>query len=113
MRDRLVLRPGEHAADVITGACAVALRRASLFGRGPMREDLELALAAYGYLAEADDDLVALRRGLFAEVHHMTVHYFAARELADRIDEGLLRLPLERARELLDGDWRAAFAGDG
>jgi len=113
MRDRLVLRPGEHAADVITGACAVALRRASLFGRGPMREDLELALAAYGYLAEADDDLVALRRGLFAEVHHTTVHYFAARELADRIDEGLLRLPLERARELLDGDWRAAFAGDG
>ena len=112
LRSDLVLRPGEHAADAITGACAVALRRASLFGRGPMREDLELALSVYGYLAEADDELVDLRRGLFREVHHTTVHYFAAREIADRVDEALLRLPADRARRKLERDWRAAFAAD-
>ena len=112
MRSDLVLRPGEHAADAIAGACAVALRRASLFGRGPMREDLELGLAVYGYLGKADDELVELRRELFGEVHHTTVHYFAAREIADRVDEALLRLPIERARHKLERDWRAAFPAD-
>lgn len=110
--DDLVLRPGEHKADVITGACAVALRRASLFGRGPMREDLEMALVLYGFLGEADDELVELRRGLFAEVHHTTVHYFAAREIADRVDADLLRGRLDKARTAVERDWRSAFGSD-
>lgn len=111
--DDLVLEPGEHAADVITGACAVALRRASMFGRGPMREDLEMALTLYGFLDEdADDELVELRRELFAEVHHTTVHYFAAREIADRVDADLLRGRLDKAKKAVERNWRTAFGSD-
>lgn len=110
--DDLVLDPGEHAADVIAGACAVALRRASLFGRGPMREDLEMALTLYGFLGEADPELVELRKSLFAEVHHTTVHYFAAREIADRVDEGLLRGDLDSARAAVARNWGTAFGSD-
>lgn len=32
-KDRLVLEPGEHAEDVLAGAVAIALRRASVFRR--------------------------------------------------------------------------------
>ena len=110
--DELVLRPGEHKADVIEGAVAVALRRASMFGRAPMREDLEMALVLYGFLGEADDELVEMRRELFAEVHHTTVHYFAAREIADRVDADLLRGPVGKARKAVERDWRSAFGGD-
>lgn len=109
-RGKLVLRPGEKAADAIAGAVAVALRRASLFGRGPVADDLEVGLRAYGFLSEADDELAALRRDLFAEVHHTTVHYFAGREIADRVSEALLRSPIADARARLDTDWRSAFS---
>jgi len=102
-RDRLVLRPGEHADDALIGACAVALRRASLYGRGPMAEDVEVALTVFGYLAEAFDDLVELRRDLFDEVHHTTVHYFAARQIADMVPESTLRRPLSAVQPGLSG----------
>jgi len=83
--DQLVLSPGEHAADAVEGACTVALRRASLFGRAPMRDDIEIAFTLFGYLAEAPTELIAHRRESFDEVHHSTVHYFAAREHAAQV----------------------------
>ena len=45
---KLVLTPGEHERDVLAGACAVALKRASLFGRAPVVHDLTVALTASG-----------------------------------------------------------------
>ena len=108
-RDDLVLTPGEHAADALHGAVAVGLRRASLFGRGPVRDDVELGLLAYGFLGEAPDALVELRKGLFSEVHHTTVHYFAAREIADRVDEAWLRQPTAAARVAVQKDWQTAL----
>lgn len=112
LKGQLVLAPGEHAADVMAGACAVALRRASMFGRGPMREDLEMALTLFGFLSEADDGLVEMRRKLFAEVHHTTVHYFATREIADRVDAEMLKGRLEKAKKAVERDWRSAFGGN-
>jgi hypothetical protein len=112
LKAELVLAPGEHVADVVTGACAVALRRASMFGRGPMREDLEMALTLYGFLGEAAPELVALRRKLFAEVHHTTVHYFAGREIADRVDADMLKGRVEQAKRAVERDWRSAFGRD-
>ena len=111
-KDDLVLTSGEHAADAIEGAVAVGLRRASLFGRAPVRDDVELGLLAYGFLGEAPDELIELRKDLFAEVHHTTVHYFAAREIADRVDDAWLRQPTPAARVAVQNDWRSAFGDD-
>jgi hypothetical protein len=108
-RGRLVLTPVEHSADAIAGAAAVALRRASLYGRGPVRDDVELGLRVYGFLDEAPTELVKFRRRLFAEVHHTAVHYFAAREIAGRVRDDLLRLPTQQAFVELAADWRRAF----
>ena len=96
--------------DALEGAVAIGLRRASLFGRGPVRDDVELGLLAFGFLGEAPDELVALRKPLFAEVHHTTVHYFAAREIADRVDESWLRQPTHSARVAVQNDWTAALS---
>jgi hypothetical protein len=107
LKDELVLAPGEHAADALAGATAVALRRASLYGRAPMIGDLRLALTLFGYLGRAPDELVATRRELFDEVHHTTVHYFAAREIADLVPEETLRMSPEEVTAACAADWKA------
>lgn len=104
--DRLVLRPGEHAADAINGACCVALRRASLYGRGPIAADVEVGLTVFGFLGDASDELVELRRGLFDEVHHTTIHYFAARRIADMVTENTLRQAPSEVAESCSRDWK-------
>ena len=105
--DDLVLAPGEHGADALAGACAVALRRASLYGRAPIRTDVEVALGLFGFLNEAPEELVAFRRARFDEVHHSTVHYFAARELADLVPESTLRMSADEVAEASLADWKA------
>ncbi|MDG1412031.1 MAG: hypothetical protein P8L46_08530 [Acidimicrobiales bacterium] len=105
-RDDLVLRPGEHAADTLEGACAVALRRASLYGRAPIGPDLRLALTVWGYLSDAADELVEYRRGLFSELHHTTIHYFGARKVADLVPEETLRMSPGRVAEAHAKDWK-------
>lgn len=105
--DRLVLRPGEHRADAIEGATAVALRRASLFARAPMADDLTIAFTLFGYLGDAPDELVAHRRELFDELHHSTVHYFEARELAASVPEATLRMSVDEVAAACAADWKA------
>ena len=105
----LILAPGEHAADALDGAVAVGLRRASMFGRAPVRDDIELGLLAYGFLGEAPAALIELRRALFSEVHHTTIHYFSAREIANRVDGEWLRQPIASARVAVQADWKAAL----
>ena len=105
-RDRLVLAPFESAADAITGASAVALRRASLYGRAPVGHDLELALTIFGFLGEAPDDLRDWRQPRFAELHHTAVHYGRARRLADLVPEATLRLPFDEVERAHRADWR-------
>ena len=95
-------------------AYAAALMLVAMWGVSNWKhaQDLEMALVLYGFLGEADDELVEMRRELFAEVHHTTVHYFAAREIADRVDADLLRGPVGKARKAVERDWRSAFGGD-
>jgi len=104
--DDLVLAPGEHEADVIAGAVAVALRRASLFGRGPVSDDLRIALILFGYLDTAPDDLVAFRRNLFDEVHLHVVHYREVREIAATVPESTLRSSVDAVLTQHEVDWR-------
>src|SRR5690606_40342592 len=47
MQDKLQLLPREHATDAVVGALAVALKRASLFGRAPVIHDFRLAYGLF------------------------------------------------------------------
>ena len=93
-KDRLALEPGEHAEDVLSGAVAIALRRAAIFGRAPISADIELALRLFGCLvgdrgAAVPGELVAWRREHLAGAAH---DYWARRALADAVPEATLRL---------------------
>lgn len=101
--ERIVLAKGEHAEDVLAGAVAIAMRRAAIFGRAPVRADLEVALGLFGFLGEAPAELVARRRTLFAGVDH---DEWARRVLVDAVEEAdLRRSPAEvAAGETARGD---------
>lgn len=91
LRRRLRLTDGESADDVIAGAVAVALRRASIFGRAPVVHDVTMALNLFGFLEETPpSDLVARRRELFEEVSSPH-HYAELRHLASAVPESTLR----------------------
>jgi len=105
---RLVLTEGESADDAIAGACVVALKRASLFGRAPVVHDLTAAFTIWGFLAEADGELVRLRRPLFEEVANPN-HYTELRRVADLVPQAVLRLSHQEIAGVAASDWRAFF----
>ncbi len=64
---RLALQAGEKPGDVVAGCVAVAMKRASLFGRAPVAADVQAAFDHWGYLdADAPVEVVVSRRELFA-----------------------------------------------
>jgi hypothetical protein len=107
----LALEPDERSEDVMAGAVAIAMRRASIFGRAPIRSDIELALGLFGYLSRDEpvppsDDLIALRRERFSGAAH---DYWGRRALAESVPETSLRLSVEALIKKLDeepGIWR-------
>ncbi len=106
--ERLVIDETESRADVISGSSAVALKRASLFGRAPSVHDLTVAFTIWGYLGVADGELLRLRRPLFEEVANPH-HYMERRRIADLVPQAVLRLtPAEVTRQAA-ADWRAFF----
>lgn len=104
--DRLQVQPGEHEADVVSGCTAVALKRASLLGRAPMPSDLTVAFTVWGYLGEAPDELVELRRKMFAEVSNPH-DYGDRRRIPDAVPEEVLRKTPEEVAAAHRQDWRA------
>ena len=103
--DPVALGFGERIEDVMAGCCAVALRRASLFGRAPVMHDLRLSLELFGFLGVADAELVVWRRPMFAGAagHH---GYHVKLRLADLVPESTLRLTPAAAAEARAEDWR-------
>ncbi len=103
---RIVLAAGESVHDAQAGCGAVALRRASMYGRAPVIHDLELAFRLWGFLEGAPADLVDYRRPLFSGAGH---HYLRQREIADMVPEATLRMtPAAVAARL--GEWRELLA---
>jgi hypothetical protein len=100
---KLVLTPGEHEEDALAGCCAVANKRASLFGRAPIIHDLTMALTLWGFLAEADPELVRLRKRYFAGVAE-THHYMERRRVADVVPVAVLRLTPQALAKACDDD---------
>ena len=111
LRDELHLTEGEALADAEAGAVAVALKRASLFGRAPMVHDLRVAYTVWGFLdAVADPELVAARRERFEGVHLVAHHYPELRAVVDAVPAETLRMtPIEVAAAHA-GDWQALLA---
>ncbi|HEY9556301.1 MAG TPA: hypothetical protein VIR58_06175 [Acidimicrobiales bacterium] len=103
---KLTLRAGEHERDALAGAVVVALKRASIFGRGPILPDLTVALTIWGFLGDAPDELVALRSKLFEEISHPH-HYAEQRRLADLVPEAVLRRTPAEVAESARSDWRS------
>ena len=108
LRHKLVLTVGEEEAAVERGAVAIALKRASLFGRGPMAEDLEVAYTLWGFLdPQAPAELVDERRRRFEGVHHTAAHYPDLRALADAVPSSVLALGHDEIASAYRSDWRA------
>ena len=106
---KLTLAAGEHERDALAGASAVALRRASLFGRAPIVHDLTVALTIWGFLGDAPTDLVSLRKPLFEEVAHPH-HYAEQRRIADLVPDDVLRQTPAQVSEAHRADWRGLLA---
>ncbi len=101
--DRLLLTEGEDEHDVMAGAVAVGLARASVFGRAPVIHDLELAYGVFGFLDPPPAELAEFRKPLFAGASH---HYWDQRAIVDCVPESTLRLtPAEVRRRL--AEWRS------
>ena len=102
---RLVLAAGEREDDALAGCCAVALRRASIFGRAPVVHDLRLALELFGFLIDTDAALVSWRRAYFAGAagHH---GYHVKLRLAELVPTETLRLTPAAVAEACSKDWR-------
>ena len=103
---QLALAAGEREDDALAGCVAVALRRASIFGRAPVMHDLRLGLELFGFLGDTDAELVAWRRDRFAGAagHH---GYHVKLRLAALVPEETLRLTPTAAAEACSKDWRA------
>ena len=102
---QLVLAAGEREDDALAGCVSVALRRASMFGRAPVMHDLRLALELFGFLIDADAELVAWRQDQFAGAagHH---GYHVKLRLAALVPEETLRRTPAAAAGARAENWR-------
>jgi hypothetical protein len=112
MRDELHVQAGEHVDDAVAGCTAIALRRASMYGRAPVIHDLRIACAIWGFLdASPPPELVEMRRPLFAGVASTLHHYDERRALVDSVPEATLRLSPAEVSAAYPADWRRLVGG--
>ncbi|MBI3257367.1 MAG: hypothetical protein HYZ59_06230 [Actinobacteria bacterium] len=101
--DRLVVTEGEVLDDVVAACVAVALKRASIFGRAPVVHDLEIAFTLFGFLGAAPPELVVCRRSHLAGAAH---HHHRQRSVADAVPELTLAMTPSQIRASFPGAWR-------
>lgn len=106
--DRVQVAPGEHRHDIDAGAVAVALKRASLFGRAPVSHDLDVAYRVFGFLDPAPPaELREARATLFHGAGH---DYARRRAVADAVPGDTLRLTPSVVAERHRSAWRDLLA---
>lgn len=102
---RIVLQEGEHLEDATAGIVAIALRRASHYGRAPVMHDVDYAIAIWGWnLAVPPADLLARRREMWEGAGH---DYAMVRGLAARVGEVGLGMPVAKVAESMPAAWMA------
>jgi len=100
---KLHLTPGENPDDVTAGIVAIAMKRASLFGRAPMIHDLTAAYTIWGLLdPNPPKELVELCKRVCAGVAQPN-HWLELGRLVDGVSEEALRKPHS---ELSAADWQ-------
>jgi hypothetical protein len=103
----LVLSAIERADDAIAGCVAIALRRASIYGRAPVIHDVRIALTIWGFLDPAPPaELVDLRVERFEGVGNPH-HYDEVRSIADAVPESTLRSTPVQVSEAYPAQWRS------
>jgi len=108
LRDEVRLTDGEQLADAEAGCVAVALKRASLFGRAPVIGDLRVAYLVWGFLdAGAPAELVAERRRRFEGVHLTAHHYPELRAVVDAVPAETLRRTPAQLAQTPTSEWRS------
>ena len=108
LRDQLHLHDGERVEDVEAGGAALALKRASLYGRAPVIHDLRVAYRVWGFLdADAPADLVAARRSRFEGIRLAGHHYPELRAVVDAVSAETLRRTPDQVAETYRSDWQS------
>ncbi|MFV0524274.1 MAG: hypothetical protein ACK5RL_07245 [Acidimicrobiales bacterium] len=98
-----------HRDDAVAGGVGVAMKRAALFGRGPIIHDLNAGFTVYGFLDPSPaPELVALRGRLFAEVHNAH-HYVELRHLVDLVPDEVLLMAHGQIAEAYGRDWSSVL----
>jgi hypothetical protein len=109
---QLVVADDEDIDDVVKGCTAIALRRASMFGRAPVIHDLRIAFTIWGFLDPAPPaDLVALRVKRFEGAGHPH-HYEVARALADEVPASTLQMNPDKVAAAYRTEWRRLLGLD-
>ena len=102
---RIVLQPHEHLEDASAGIAAIALRRASHYGRAPVMHDVDFAIEIWGWnLAQPPADLLARRHEMWEGAGH---DYAMVRELAVRVGDVGLGMPAAKVAESMPAAWMA------
>jgi hypothetical protein len=110
--DQIHLASGEDMDDVIAGAVAIALKRASLYSRAPVRYDIEIALRLWGYLdADPPAALITTRREWFEGVGHFH-HYLELRGIVDAVPDASLLVTPAQAADRYRAGWESQLMLD-
>ena len=108
VRKNVRIKEGESVDDAIQGTIAIALSRASQFGRAPVMHDLTFALTIWGWLLDSPPaDLVAKRRVLFSGLGYATHHYAEIRLLVDMVPATTYQLTNDQLTKSMPMSWRA------
>ena len=107
LKNRVVLAAGESWHEAENAAIGVANRRASLFGRAPITDDVELAFLVMGFLpaglpAAVVQRLTAIRHSFMPDLAHDPA---AQRRVAESVAEDVVRSTPEAVRSRMsDGE---------
>lgn len=98
--DTVTLDEHEHRDDILAGTIAVALQRASHFGRGPIMSDVAVAFALWGIQPVGSQEHTAVRRAYFSGAAH---DYVRVRAIVDGVRDEAIALNVP---EIAERNWR-------
>ncbi len=107
--DDIHLFEGEQKSNVLSGCSWLALRRASILGRAPVSEDLEVSFKMFGYLYKNPPlSLIDFRKDLMAMIGN--AEHEAKAKLFELVSEDVLVQSSDEITELQRSDWKLVFS---